>query len=73
MIVISADISEWNVREAVVSGRGKMLLRYMIRGVEAAAKRVRDAQKMGQNVTQWQVILNMDNFALTQHGCLQCN
>jgi hypothetical protein len=44
----------------------------MIRGIEAASRRVLEAQKLGQNVTQWQVILNMDRFNLMQHGCLQC-
>lgn len=71
-LVISADISEWDVRGAVISGKGNKLLRYMIRGIESAAREVRSLQRSGHNITQWQVLLNMDNFNLIEHGCLQC-
>ncbi|OXA54819.1 protein real-time isoform X2 [Folsomia candida] len=70
--VIAADVSEWDVRNAVVSGDADNLVRYMFRAVESGATRVRKSQENGQNVTQWQVVLNMDSFNLVQHGCLQC-
>ena len=71
-LVILADIGDWDVREAVLSGKGDELLRYMVRGIESASQRIRTLQSEGKNVTQWQVILNMDNFNLHQHSCLQC-
>lgn len=51
--VIAADISEWDVRGATITRQGDKLVRYMLRGVESAARRVRLAQANGLNVTQW--------------------
>jgi len=70
--IVAADISEWDVRGAVVSGQGDRLTRYMIRSIESAARHVHEQQLAGKNVTQWIVILNMDKFNLGQHACLQC-
>ncbi|XP_035711152.1 SEC14 cytosolic factor isoform X2 [Folsomia candida] len=70
--VCTGDISEWDIRQAIISGEGETLLRYMIKTAEDASTRVWKSQEMGKNVTQWITIWNMDNFNLAQHGCVQC-
>ncbi|OXA49619.1 SEC14 cytosolic factor [Folsomia candida] len=69
--VCTGDISEWDIRQAIISGEGETLLRYMIKTAEDASTRVWKSQEMGKNVTQWITIWNMDNFNLAQHGCVQ--
>lgn len=70
--VCTGDMSTWDIRQAIVSGKGDELFRYMIKTIEDGYSRVRTAQAMGLNVTQSVTILNMNNFNLVQHGCVQC-
>lgn len=53
-------------------GKGPILQRHIDRSFETATKRVRDLQSEGKVVTQFDFIINMENYNLAEQGCLQC-
>ncbi|CAL8112990.1 unnamed protein product [Orchesella dallaii] len=70
--IITAQFGNWDIRLAVVSGRMRRLERYIDRTFEVATRKVRKLQAQGKNVTQWDYIINMDNYNVRQHGCVPC-
>lgn len=40
--------------------------------MEDATTTLRKMQSQGKNVTQFEFLVNMDNYNVIQHGCLQC-
>jgi len=48
------------------------LIRWAFRAYEMGARRVRELQTNGQNVTQFVLVCNFDEFNIYQHACLQC-
>ncbi|OXA36929.1 SEC14-like protein 2 [Folsomia candida] len=64
---------EWDLRKAVVQGRLKGVIRWLFKRRDEVHKKVRDLQREGKiNGTQWNFILNLDNFNSHQHLCAQC-
>jgi hypothetical protein len=66
------DIYDWDIRAAVLQGKGQRLLRYLDFLLENITMQVFDRQAQGMNVTQWKVIGNADSFNLISHGCPLC-
>ncbi len=71
-IVAELEISEWDVRAAILQGRGQRLLRYVESKLEHVTTEVFERQGKGMNVTQWKVLVNADGFNLVTHGCPIC-
>ncbi|ODN06054.1 SEC14-like protein 2 [Orchesella cincta] len=70
--VITAISRDWDIRNAIVTGRIRRVLRYLDKAMDEANGLVRTFQLEGQNVTQFILILHMGNFNLFQHGCPRC-
>ncbi|CAL8069526.1 unnamed protein product [Orchesella dallaii] len=66
------DIGTWDIRAAIIQGRGQRLLRYLDRLMENATDQVFERQERGMNVTQWKVLINADGFNLITHACPRC-
>ncbi|ODM93764.1 SEC14-like protein 2 [Orchesella cincta] len=66
------DINTWDIRAAVIQGRGQRLLRWLDRLMENITDQVFERQAKGMNVTQWKVLINTDGFNLVTHGCPLC-
>ncbi|CAL8089273.1 unnamed protein product [Orchesella dallaii] len=66
------DIYDWDIRRAVLQGKGQRLLRYMDYLLESITTQVFERQDRGMNVTQWKVLGNADGFNLIEHGCPLC-
>lgn len=71
-LVIAASASAWDVRRGVISGSRDAAVRYIYYAIEYQARKIREKQKLGQNVTQIQVILDLSGYNIVQHGCLNC-
>ncbi|ODM91443.1 SEC14-like protein 2 [Orchesella cincta] len=70
--IITANFGDWDIRKAVISGRMRRLEHYIDRTFEIATRKVRQLQAQGKNVTQWDYIINMNNYNVLQHGCVPC-
>ncbi|OXA56328.1 SEC14-like protein 2 [Folsomia candida] len=70
--VVSVFLGDWDIRKAILAGKSKRLMRYIDHLVEEVTSLVRSSQERGMNITQWTLILDMNNYNLAQHGCLQC-
>jgi len=70
--VLTVDSQTWDVRSAVLSGRRDQLIRWMIKMMEDATKKVRQFEDEGKNVTRWAMIYDLGYFNLAQSGCLNC-
>jgi len=70
--ILTANYDEWDIRKGVVAGKIQRLMRWMTYAQESGVRKVRELQAQGKNVTQWDFIINMNNFNLIQHGCVQC-
>ncbi|CAL8098288.1 unnamed protein product [Orchesella dallaii] len=66
------DIYDWDIRQAVLQGNGRRLLRYVIYLVENITTQMYERQELGMNVTQVVVLGNADGFNVIQHGCPLC-
>lgn len=72
-VVFAFTFGEWDLRKAVVQGRLKGVIRWLFKRRDEVHKKVRDLQREGKiNGTQWNFILNLDNFNSHQHLCAQC-
>ncbi|OXA58587.1 Patellin-4 [Folsomia candida] len=58
------DSSSWDVRKAVVTGKGDQLMRYGYRLMETGVQRVYEAQRRHENVTQATTLMNMKGISL---------
>jgi len=70
--MIMLAFGDWDIRLAVLSGQARRFTRYLDRAFEDVSKQIRDKQARGENVTQAQFLINLENFSLTQQGCIQC-
>jgi len=70
--ILTANYDEWDIRKGVVAGKLQRIMRWMAYALDTGVRRVRELQAEGKNVTQWDFIINMNNFNLIQHGCIQC-
>jgi hypothetical protein len=59
-------------RKEVVTGKVNQLLRWVWRGFEETSGLVRELGNKYQNVSQGILILNIQGFSMTRHGCLRC-
>ncbi|CAL8098298.1 unnamed protein product [Orchesella dallaii] len=66
------DIYDWDIRRAVLQGKGQRLLRFVINLVENITTQMYERQELGMNVTQVVVLGNADGFNLIQHACPLC-
>jgi len=66
------DIGSWNIRSAILSGKGERLLRFLDYSMEHLTHRVFEEQAKGKNVSQWKVLIDADGFNLVQQGCPLC-
>jgi hypothetical protein len=67
-----ANFDLWDLRRGVLQGKRDQIIRWMTKGIQDAVEHIRELQHEGKNVTRWNFIINMKNFNLIQHGCLQC-
>jgi len=63
---------EWDVRNAVLTGRAARVIRYMNKALESGARMIRQMQYSGKNVTRLNLIIDLDGFNIAQHGCVAC-
>lgn len=71
--VFAYAIGEWDLRQAVVQGRLKGVIRWMFKRRDEIHAKVRELQRQGQiNGTQWNLVVNLDKFNSKQHLCAQC-
>jgi len=70
--ILSGNFGDWDIRGIALAGRMPHLIRYLVKGMEDAVTLVRKMQDQGKNVTQFDFLVNMDNYNIVQHGCLQC-
>jgi len=62
----------WNIRDAVITGRGQRLLRYVDSIMENGTNQVFERQRKGMSVTQWKALANTESFNMINHGCPLC-
>lgn len=66
-------ISDWNIRRALMVGRGQKLLRWNIHMLETQQKRVFEIRRDGnQNVTGAVEIMDFQGFNAWNQGCPPC-
>ncbi|CAL8113431.1 unnamed protein product [Orchesella dallaii] len=70
--MIAFTFGDWDIRKAVLAGQARRFTRYLDRAFEDVSKQIRDKQARGENVTQAQFLINLENFSVTQQGCIQC-
>ncbi|OXA59719.1 hypothetical protein Fcan01_04675 [Folsomia candida] len=71
--IFAYAIGEWDLRQAVVQGRLKGVIRWMFKRRDEIHAKVRELQRQGQiNGTQWNLVVNLDKFNSKQHLCAQC-
>lgn len=70
--VFSIPIGDWDIRRAVIAGKGDKLMRYFDKVFEEASTMIRLMQADGQNATQLIVIFDVSSFSLGQHSCPRC-
>ncbi|ODM92302.1 SEC14-like protein 2 [Orchesella cincta] len=66
------DLYEWDIRRAMLQGKGQRLLRYVVGLVENITGQVCERQQKGMNVTQVVVLLNTEGFNVIQQACPIC-
>ncbi|CAL8098304.1 unnamed protein product [Orchesella dallaii] len=66
------DLYHWDIRRAVLQGKGQRLLRYVINLTENITRQMYERQELGMNVTQVVVLANADGFNVIQHACPLC-
>ncbi|ODM88895.1 SEC14-like protein 2, partial [Orchesella cincta] len=64
--------SDWDLRAITIAGRSSQFIRYIDMIMEDAAETVRRFQSQGKNVTQFDFLVNMDNYNVITQGCGQC-
>jgi hypothetical protein len=70
--VLIIDQEHWNVRQAILTGKRDLLIRWMVKMLEDSTKKVREYQSQGKNVTRWTMLNTLENFNLIETGCLRC-
>ncbi|CAL8099390.1 unnamed protein product [Orchesella dallaii] len=70
--VFVAMAGEWNIRNAIMTGRAPRVLRYLDQGLEVVARDIRRMQREGKNVTQANLIIDLNQFSVVTHACVQC-
>jgi hypothetical protein len=70
--VISVYIGDWDIRKAALAGKIPRLIKYIDTLVEEVTVLIRKSQDMGQNITQFSLIMDLNNYNLAQQGCAQC-
>jgi len=70
--VISWRPSQWDIRKLLLAGKREQLIRILDQMLESGLVRIRNIQGQGGNVTQWIIILDLTNYNLRQHACVNC-
>lgn len=70
--VISMSTGEWNVRGILLSGKLERAVRYYDKMFEETSTLIRQAQKDGDNMTQFNLIMDFSNWNLVVHACPLC-
>jgi hypothetical protein len=71
-LVLYINFENWDLRKAVVSGRSKKFVRYIDKLLDESFQLVREVGEKYKNVSQGILIINLNDFNLVQHGCVQC-
>jgi len=58
--IIYGDCGIWDIRKAVLSGKGKKLVRWAIKVLDEARIKVREQQLKGKKVTRYLCLANLD-------------
>lgn len=56
----------------ILAGKSKKFYRYMTRFFEAMTTKTRMLQKEGKPVTQFVLLINMENYNAMEQACVQC-
>jgi len=70
--VISVYLGDWDIRKAAIVGKTQRLMKYIDKLVEEVNVLIRKSQEKGHNVTQFTLIMDLNNYNLAQQGCAQC-
>ncbi|CAL8070784.1 unnamed protein product [Orchesella dallaii] len=70
--VAEAWLSEWNVRQAVVTGSLKKLARLVTYTMETQTRLLYEARAQGSNVTQGTILVDLEGVNIIQHVCPVC-
>ncbi|CAL8070607.1 unnamed protein product [Orchesella dallaii] len=65
-------ISEWNVRQAVLTGTISKLTRLLTYCMESQTRLLFEARAQGSNVTQGTLLVDLEGVNLIQHICPNC-
>jgi len=63
---------EWDIRQAVLTGRAARVIRYMNKALESGARVIRQMQYAGKNITRLNLMIDLGGFNIAQHGCVSC-
>jgi len=70
--VISVPVGEWDVRQAVIAGHSRRLMRYYDKLFEEISVYIRTSQGKGENITQYDFLMEMSGYNLILQGCPLC-
>lgn len=71
--IIEIWFSEWNIRQAVISGRSKQVIRWLIYNLEMGMRRVFQTRANGHtNVTGAIEIIDYAGLNILTQGCASC-
>jgi len=70
--ILYFSYGDWDIRKLAISGMLPKLGRYFSKMFEDADMKVRAMRAQGSNITQFNMIMNMDGYNLAQHACLPC-
>lgn len=62
--IVTANFEDWDLRKIAIAGRLNELNRHLDRAFENVTTLIRQLQKEGKVVTQFDFIINMDNYNL---------
>ncbi|XP_035714226.1 SEC14-like protein 2 isoform X2 [Folsomia candida] len=70
--VITVPVGDWDIRKAVLAGKQKRTMRYFDKLFEEITTYIRISQEKGENVKQYDLIVEMSNYNLINQGCAMC-
>ncbi|CAL8112992.1 unnamed protein product [Orchesella dallaii] len=70
--IATLRFGDWDIRNAILTGKGQRLTRYLYKALDEVTAKIRALQREGKQITQWVSLLDMEGYAISTHGCLGC-
>jgi len=70
--VVSVFLGDWDLRKIVLSGQSERLRRYIDYLIEEVNVLIRKTQEKEILLTQFSLVIDLNNYNLVQHGCPLC-